>query len=164
MPAIHATAAYAFSLERQIELAAGKNFLSFWNPAGTRPVTVTAIFLSSLATVNGVTYPMRGFRISAQPTGGTLASASEICKFDTGLRDSTAQLRYGNPTATPGAALFNSPAALNPNQFTDVHQIDAPPGFNPFLVRPGEGFLLRQGLGSTANLWNLSIIWRELRG
>lgn len=166
MPGTHATAAYAFSLERQTEgVGAAKNFVSFWNPVGTRPVTITAIFLSSVASVNGVTYPMRGFRISGQPTGGTLANnATEVCKFDTGLRDSTAELRYGGPTATPGAALFNSPNAQSPGDATDVHQVDAPPGFNPFLLRPGEGFLLRQGSGAAANLWNISIIWRELRG
>jgi hypothetical protein len=165
MPGSHATAAYAFSLERQAEGAgAAKNFLSLWNPAGTRPVTITALFLSSVASVNGVTYPMRGFRISAQPTGGTLAdNATEVCKFDTGLVDTAVELRYNNPTATPGAALFNSPNAQAPGDATDVHQIDAPPGFNPFLLRPGEGILLRQGLGAAANMWNLSIIWRELR-
>lgn len=160
----HATAAYGFSLERQAELGGGKNFLSFWNP-GTRPITLTAVFLSSVASVAGVTYPMRGSRISAQPTGGTLANnATDICKFDTALRDSNVEIRYGNPTATAGPALFNSPSAQLPNSFTDVHQVDAPAGFNPLLIRPGQGFLLRQGDGASANLWNISIIWRELRG
>lgn len=163
MPQTHATAAYGFSLERQSELSGGKNFLAFWNP-GTRPMTLTAVALSSVASVAGVTYPMRGFRLSVQPTGGTLATLSQICKFDTALRDTNAQIRYGNPTVTPGAALFNSPSAQLPNSFTEVHQVDAPSGFNPLLIRPGEGFLLRQGDGASANLWNISIIWRELRG
>lgn len=161
----HATAAYGFSLERQAEAPGGKNFLSIWNPSGVRPVTISALFASSVSTIPGVTYTLRGFRISAQPSGGTLVdNAVDVCKFDTALKDTTLEIRYGNPTATPGAALFNSPPAQAANLATEVHQIDTPAGFNPFLLRPGQGFLLRQADGVANNLWNISIVWRELRG
>lgn len=161
----HATAAYAFSLERQFELAAGKNFLTLFNPtSSTRPITLTAFFASSLAEVSGVTYPLRGYRISAEPTGGTLHGVDEICKFDTALKNPVLVVRSGNPSCTPQAALFSSPVAQQPHDFTSVHEIDAPPGFNPFLIRPGEGLVFRQGFGVTSNMWNISAIWRELRG
>lgn len=166
MPSTHATALYVFSLERQDSLVAGKNFLSLYNPAGSGKVmSVGGFFVSQVATVAGTTYPMRGFRISAEPTGGTLHTESEICRFDTQRYAPAAVLRSGNPSVgTLGAALFNVPSNIIKDTINLVEQVDAPAGFNPFLLYPGEGVVVRQGAGAVGVLWNLSIIWRELKG
>lgn len=166
MPGTHATALYVFSLERQDSLVAGKNFLSLYNPAGSGKVmSVGGFFVSQVATVAGTTYPMRGFRISAEPTGGTLHAESEVCRFDTQRFASAAVLRSNNPSVgTLGAALFNVPSNIIKDTINLVEQVDAPAGFNPFLLYPGEGVVVRQGAGAVGVLWNLSIIWRELKG
>jgi len=167
MPSTHATALYVFSLERQDSLVAGKNFLSLFNPVlSGKVITVGAFFSSYMTTVASPLYPMRGFRTPAEPTGGTLHAESDICRFDTQRFASAAVIRSGNFSAVLGAALFNvSPGLIQgQNQSSVVEQIDAPGTFNPFVLYPGEGVVLRQGAGSIGHLWNLSILWRELKG
>ena len=168
MPNTHTTALYVFSLERQDSTAAAKNFITMWNPvASNKVMALGSFFTSYMATVASPTYPMRGFRIYDQPTGGTLAATSEICAFDTKVFDPAAEIRYGNPTTgTLGAAIFNSPPGIQQgqNESSVIEQIDAPAPFNPFLVRPGEGVVMRQAQGAAGHYWNLSIVWRELRG
>ena len=167
MPSTHATALYVFSLERQDSLVLGKNFLTLFNPVGSGKVmTVGAFFVSYMATVASPLYPMRGFRISAEPTGGTLHAESEICRFDTQRYAPAAVVRSNNPSCTPQAALFNvSPGIQQGQNLTSmVEQVDAPLGFNPFVLYPGEGVVVRQGAGSVGHMWNVSILWRELKG
>lgn len=167
MPGRHATAMYIFSLERQDSLVLGKNFLTLFNPVGSdKVITVGAFFVSYMATVASPLYPMRGFRISAAPTGGTLHAESEVCRFDTQRYAPAAEVRSNDPTCTPGAALFNVSPGLQQGQNLSsmVEQVDAPQGFNPFILYPGEGVVVRQGAGSVGHMWNVSILWRELKG
>lgn len=163
MPTNHRTGLYVFSLQRQDSLVAGKNFITLLNPAGSgKFLTLGAFFISYMATVASPAYPMRGYRTTDAPTGGTLAAASEICKLDTQLPDSVAVIRSGNPACTLGPAFFNSPVGTVKDTVSGVHDVDAPVGFNPFLVRPGEAVVLRQDIGAVGHLWNVSILWREL--
>lgn len=167
MPTTHATALYVFSLERQDSTAAAKNFLTLYNPSTSgKAMTVGAFFLSYMTTVPAPLYPMRGFRVTGEPTGGTLHAESEICRFDNQRFAPAAVIRSNNPSATLGPALFNVAPGLQQgqNQSSLVEQVDAPQGFNPFVLYPGEGVVIRQGAGSVGHLWNMSILWRELRG
>jgi hypothetical protein len=163
MPASHRTGLYIFSLQRQDSLVLGKNFLTVSNPTGSgKIITLGGFFVSYFATVAGPAYPMRGYRAASEPTGGTLHAASEICKFDTAIADSVAVIRSNNPTATLDGAFFNSPAGTVKDTVGGVHEVDAPVGFNPFVIRPGEAVVLRQDVGAPGHLWNVSVLWREV--
>lgn len=164
MPANHRTGLYVFSLQRQDSLVAGKNFITLLNPSGSGKIlTLGAIFASYMATVASPAYPLRGYRTTNVPTGGTLHNqATEVCKLDSALPDSIAELRSGNPTTTLGAAFFNSPVGTVKDTVSSVHDVDAPVGFNPFILRPGEAVVVRQDVGAVGHLWNLSILWREV--
>lgn len=168
MPQTHATALYVFSLSRQDSTVGAKNFLSLYNPTNSgKIVTVGAFFVSYMTTVASPLYPMRGFRISAAPTGGTAHTESEVCRFDTQRFAPSTLVHSNNPSVgTLGAALFNVAPGLQQGQniSSSVEQVDAPFGFNPFVLYPGEGVVVRQEAGAVGHLWNLSIIWRELRG
>jgi len=166
MPTTHTTALYIFSRQREDSLVTPKNFVSLWNPVNSGKVmSLGGFFVSFMATVAAPAYPIRGYRITAQPTGGTLAASSEICAFDTKVFAPAAQIRYDNPTCTGiDGAFFNSPPGTVKDTIGEIQQIDAPPGFNPFLVRPGEGVVIRQDVGAVGHFWNISILWRELRG
>lgn len=168
MPESHATALYDFSLQRQDSLVAGKNFLTLYNPTSSgRVFSMGGVFVSYMANNPSPAYPLRGYRISVEPTGGTLHDESEICRFDTQRFAPMAVIRSNNPTvSTIGAAFFNAAPGITNGlaQSSDIQQIDTPAGFNPFLVYPGEGILLRQDAGAVGHLWNISIVWRALRG
>ena len=166
MPDFHATGSYVFSIQRSDSTVLAKNHLTMYNPATSgKAMTVSAFFVSFMATVAAPAYPLRGHRFSGTPSGGTLHTVSEICKFDTGLHDPAAELRSNNPTAPNlDGAIFNSPPGTVKDTIGPVHQVDAPQGFNPFVLRPGQGVVLRQDVGAVGLFWNISIIWRELRG
>lgn len=163
MPSNHRTGLYVFSLQRQDSLVAGKNFITLENPAGSgKLLTVGALFVSYMATVASPAYPMRGYRCTS-PAAGTLHVATDVCKLDTAIPDSVAVLRSNNPTAALGAPFFNSPVGtVKDSVEAPPHEVDAPTGFNPFVLRPGEGVVMRQDVGAVGHLWNLSILWREV--
>jgi len=160
----HTTALFDFSVDRQDSTVAAKNFLTLYNPATSgRVMTVGAFFVSYMTTVASPAYPMRGYRFSGAPTGGTVHAESEFCRFDTARFTSNAEIRTGNPTVTPLAAIFNVPPGIVKDTKSDIQQIDAPGTFNPFLLYPGEGVTVRQEVGAPGHLWNLSILWREVQ-
>jgi hypothetical protein len=166
MPSTHATALYVFSLQRQAGLAAGKNFISLYNPLTSgKTMSMGAFFSSNISVQAGPPYPLRGYRISVEPTGGTLHATSEICAFDNQIFSPAAVIRSNDPTISAfGPSIYNAPPATQANTVQQTQQTDAPPGFNPFLIRPGEGVVMRQDVGSTGSYWNVSIVWRELKG
>lgn len=156
---------YLLSLAVQPGVVAANNFLTLFNPVGSSKVlSFGGIFLSSYG-IGSVTAtdPMRGFRITSH-SGGTLAGAAEIAKFDTRMNNPTAELRYNNPTTSAlGAALFNSPPPLGTGgiiaQF--VHVVEAPPGAGTLSLLPGEGIVARTAAGDTDQLWNITMVWGE---
>lgn len=163
MVADHRTGLYIYSLQRQDSLVAGKNFLTIENPAGSgKFISLGGLFVSYFATVAGPAYPLRGYRCTS-PSGGTLVDTADVCKFDSALPSTIAVLRRDNPSvAATDGAFFNSPAGTVKDTVGGVHEVDAPPGFNPFLLRPGEAVLIRQDVGAVGHLWNISILWREV--
>lgn len=159
----HKTGLYLFSLQRQDSLVAGKNFLTLENPSGSgKLITLGGFFVSYFATVANPAYPMRGYRCTG-PSGGTLHDPSEYCLFDTAIAPSIAVVRSNNPSvSTQDGAFFNSPSGTVKDTVGGVHSVEAPPGFNPFLIRPGEAVMLRQDIGAVGHLWNLTAVWREV--
>lgn len=164
----HATALYDFSLQRQDSTVAAKNFMSLFNPVGSgRVMSMGGLFVSYMATNPSPAYPLRGYRINTQPTGGTLHPESDICRFDTQRFAPAAEIRSNNPNVgTLGAAFFNAAPGitLGTQHSSGIEQIDAPAGFNPFLLYPGEGIVVRQDVGNPGHYWNISVVWRALRG
>lgn len=164
----HVTALFDFSLQRQDSTVAAKNFLTLFNPvASGKIMAMGGIFVSYMALNPSPAYPLRGYRISAAPTGGTLHAESEICRFDTQRFAPVMVIRSDNPTiGTLGAAFFNAAPGITNGlaQSSDIQDIDTPAGFNPFLLYPGEGVVIRQDVGAVGHLWNLSAVWRELKG
>lgn len=166
MPSTHTTALYVFSRQREDSTVAAKNFITLWNPVTSGKVmALGGFFVSFMATVAAPAYPIRGYRVTAQPTGGSLAVAGEICAFDTKVFDPAAEIRYNNPaTAGVSGAFFSAPPGTVKDTIGQVQDIIPPVGFNPFLVRPGEGVVLRQDVGAVGHFWNISVAWRELKG
>lgn len=169
MPNTHATALFDFSLQRQDSTVAAKNFLTCYNPSTSgKTMSMGGIFVSYMATNPSPAYPMRGYRISGEPTGGTLHAESEICRFDTQRFAPAMIIRSNNPTLAGalGAAFFNAAPGITPGlqDSSDIQDVDTPAGFNPFVLYPGEGVVIRQDAGAVGHLWNLSVVWRELKG
>ena len=166
MPATHATGLYIFSLQRQESADLGKVFLTLYNPLTSGTVmSIGGVFTSCMSVKACPPYPLRGYRIVVEPTGGTLHTTAEIAAADTKVFNPTMVVRSNAPTVSAfGAAVFNSPPATVANTVQSTQQTDLPPGFNPFLIRPGEGIALKQDIGSDGVFWNLSIVWRQLRG
>ena len=77
MAEAHATALFDFSLQRQDSTVAAKNFLTLFNPVGSGVImSMGGVFISYMATNPSPAYPLRGYRISSAPTGGTLHDQS----------------------------------------------------------------------------------------
>ena len=161
----HTTALFDFSVERQDSTVATKNFLTLFNPSTSgRLYSIGGVFVSYMTTVASPAYALRGFRVASEPSGGTLHAESTICRFDTQRFAPSAVMRTGNPTTTLGAAIFNVAPGLaqGQNHSSTIEQVDVPVGFNPFILYPGEGIVVRQEAGNPGHLWNISVLWREV--
>lgn len=150
---------YIFSMAESVSDIAAKNHVVLLNPSTSVKPILFGGFFASFTSVGVSTFmaPMRGYRCS-DVSGGTLHDVAETCKFDTALPNPVARLYTANPSVTLGAALLNSPLGID-KRSSAVHQIESPV---PFLVRPGEGIVLRQGAVGLDLYWNLSVLWREL--
>lgn len=162
-PAI--TGVYVFSAASLAGTVAANTFLTLYNPvASGKTVTFSAAFISTVAgAAASTTAPMRGYRISAAPTGGTVQGAATIAKFNNTSPNTVAEVRLGNPTVTLGPALWNTPPAVTTGagggQF--VHIVDTPAGSPPFILAQGEGIAINCNAGDTDQVWNLTIVWAE---
>lgn len=156
------TVTYDFSIAESPAAATAKNHISLFNPVGSGKVfALGGFFLSYTMTApSTLTTPMRGFRTTAA-SGGTLVANTDFAKFDTAHPDSVAQVRIDNPTVTLAQAVMSSPTGID-NRSSNVHSVDIPPGAGRFIIRPGQGVVLRQGVSTTALFWNLSIVWAEI--
>lgn len=153
---------YDYSMAESVAAVTAKNHLSVFNPVGSGKLLIAgAIFVSFTMTAPGTaTTPMRGFRTTAA-SGGTLVPDADVCKFTTAHPDPVAEIRINNPTCTLGPALFSSPPGVE-KRSSVTHQVDVPPGAGRFLLRPGEGIVLRQGVSTADLFWNLSVVWAEV--
>lgn len=157
---------YIFSVENQPGVVAANNFLTFFNPVGSgRLYILGGAFISCVAGAAATsTRAMRGYRIAAAPTGGSVQAAATVCKLDSNFPDTGADIRISSPTATILAAAWNTPPPVTTgaggSQF--VHEISVPAGSQPFTIRPGEGIAINSQVGDTDQVWNLTIAWGEI--
>lgn len=160
-PAIKGT--YLHSIANVPGTVASQTFITLFNPVGSGKVLSlgTVAFSYSNTTPATETNPVRGYRISAAPTGGTLISAANLQRFNTTQPNPVGIVRVDNPTVTLGGALFNSPAPLD-NRSSNVHNVDIPPGAGPFVMLPGEGLAINKLAGTTSATWNITLVWAEI--
>lgn len=163
-PAI--TGVYVFSIAGLSGVAAANTFVTVFNPVGSgKTVSFSAAFISTVSTAAaGTTAPMRGYRIAAAPTGGTVQGAATIAKFNSANPDTVVEVRTDNPTVVLGAPLWNTPPAVTSGvgggQF--VHDVDTPAGSPPFVLAPGEGIAINCASGDTDQVWNITVVWAEI--
>lgn len=155
---------YVFSENSVAGVVAANNFVSLANPVGSgRVILLAGVFISQLTTGPvSATDPMRGY-LATNVAGGTLQPASDIGKVRSTMPNAVGEIRLG-PTATLGAAWFNSPTlqATGASTSSFIHQVPATIPAGSITLLPGEGTVLRTESGSTATLWNLSIAWSEI--
>lgn len=160
------TGTYVFSIANLAGVVAANTFVTVFNPVGSgKNVSFAAAFISTAATAaSGATAPMRGYRIAAAPTGGTVQAGSTIAKFNNASANTVVEVRTNNPTVTLGPALWNTPPAVTGGvgggQF--VHMVDTPAGSPPFILAPGEGIALNTSAGDTDQVWNITVVWAEI--
>ena len=156
---------YVYSAPALAGVAAANNYLALNNPTGSgKTIFLAGVFISSV-TAGAVTAldPMRGWLATAI-SGGTLEAASTIGKMRSTMPNSAGEIRTGNPTATLGAAWFNSPTiqASGSASAPFVHQIPTTIAAGSITLLPGEGTVIRAESGDVDTRWNLSIAWSEI--
>lgn len=155
---------YVYSEDAVPGVVAANNFISLANPVGSgKTILLAGVFISQV-TIGAVsaTAPMRGF-LATDIAGGTLEPSSTIGKIRSTMPTPVGEIRVG-PTATLGAAWFNSPTLQATGASTSgfIHQVPATIPAGSLTLLPGEGTVLRTGAGSVNTLWNLSIAWSEI--
>lgn len=158
----HIASGYIYSKAEIPGVVAANNYVTLYNPASNTKVGIlSGLFVSySLTIGTSITTPMRGYRISAEPTGGTDVANADIAKVQTIYPDASLLLKTGNPSVSLGAPLFNSPPPTQKDT-NFVHEISLPSGLLPFTLRPGEGIVLRTEASLTDARWNLTVVWAE---
>jgi len=159
------TGGYVYSAAQQAGVVAANNFLSLSNPTGSgKLIVVAGVFVSSIIVgdIDVTVQPLRGW-LATNVAGGTLQAASTIGKTRSTMPAPAGEIRL-TPTATLGAAWFNSPALVGAAKTSApfVHQIPAAVAAGPITLLPGEGTVLRTDAGDVDTRWNLSIAWSEI--
>lgn len=156
---------YVYSDDAIAGVVAANNFIALTNPTGSGKVVLLAgVFVSQLTTgAVSATDPLRGF-LATGVSGGTLQAASAIGKVRSTMPAPAAEIRTLNPSATLGAAWFNSPTlqATGASTSSFIHQVPATIAAGAITLLPGESTVLRTASGSTNTLWNMSIAWSEI--
>lgn len=160
------TGVYLFSLAGALGVVAANTFLTAYNPVSSgKTVSFSAAFISTVATAaSGAIAPMRGYRFSGAPTGGTVQGSATIAKLNNAYPDAVLEVRTNNPTVALGPALWNTPPAVTSGagggQF--VHDVDLPAGSPPLVLAPGEGVAINCSAGDVDQVWNFTIAWGEI--
>lgn len=159
------TGGYVFSDDVVPGVALANNFLSLTNPTGSGKVILVAGVFISQVTVGAVAAidPLRGY-LATGVSGGSLQAVSTIGKVRSTMPNPVGEIRIANPTATLGAAWFNSPTLQATGSSTSnfIHQVPATIPAGTITLLPGESTVLRTATGSVNTLWNLSIAWSEI--
>lgn len=159
------TGGYVFSDHEIAGVVAPNNFVALTNPVGSgKIILIAGVFISSI-TVGAVSIvgPLRGY-LASNVSGGTLESSSTVAKIRSTMPTPVGEIRTDNPTATLGAAWFNSPAlqATGASTSNFIHQVPATIPSGTLTLLPGESTVLRTDVGDIDTRWNISIAWSEL--
>lgn len=160
------TGGYVWSAPAIAGVAAANNFLALTNPSGSgKTLLVGGVFISSVivADIAVTVEPMRGY-LASGVSGGTLQAASAIGKIRSTMPNPTAEIRTNNPSATLGAAWFNSPPVIGASKGSSpfVHQVPATIAAGSLTLLPGESTVIRTEIGDVDQRWNVSIAWSEI--
>lgn len=160
------TGGYVFSQDQVSGIVAANNYISLTNPTGSgKTILIAGVFVSSVivADIGTAVAPLRGY-LATGVSAGTLQAASAIGKMRSTMANAVAEVRTGNPTATLGAAWFNSPPLIGASKGSApfVHQIPASTPAGSITLLPGESTVLRTEAGDIDQRWNISIAWSEL--
>jgi hypothetical protein len=160
------TGFYSFDIADVAAVTGARNYLTIMNPSGSgKTLRVTAIVLSYYQVGDASTsvVAIRSYRITAA-SAGTLAAASEINKFSTSFANTVAEIRYGNVTATPLAAIVSTPPPIGAGKGS-TPTIDGA-RFNPetglIVLAQGEGMVIRCEAGDVDQRFNLGFRWAEV--
>ena len=161
---------YIFSIANVSGVTTPNTFITLFNPANSgKTMLLGGAFVSTVNSASSsATAPMRGYRIFAAPTGGTVQTttggSSVVGKFSSIYPDTGMEVRTGNPSVTLGPALWNTPPQVTNGVGGGafVHIIDVPPGAGSFSCAPGEGVAVNNAGGTTGQVWNISIAWAEI--
>ena len=158
---------YVYSEEEHPGTVGAHNHFVLTNPVGSGKVILIGGVFVSQTTAGAVAGapPLRGYRATGVPSGGTLVDPADIGKTRSTLDDPVGEVRTEGASVTLGAAWFNSPAvqAIGAASAPFVHQIPAAlPGTDPITLYPGESTALRTDAGDTDQRWNISIAWAEV--
>jgi hypothetical protein len=158
--------AYIFSVTDAPGVVAANNFLTLTNPvASGHTIIVLGAFISTYVTSGASTTrnSMQGM-LANTVSGGSVASAASIAKFQSAFPASIADVRTGNPTATLAANVFNSPPPINTSTAQYVHSVGggASTASGPLTLLAGEGLVFRTAVGNVSQTWNISVVWGEI--
>jgi hypothetical protein len=147
-------------------VVAANNYMTLVNPVGSgRIVVVLGVFISCYVAAgsSNARNSMQG-QVATAVSAGTLVIPANIAKFQSGMPNAVAEVRTGNPTATAGANIFNSPPPINSAAGQYVHSVGygAATSSGAYTLLPGEGVVLRTVTGNVAQTWNISIEWGEI--
>lgn len=159
------TGGYVFSDHEIAGVVAANNFMALTNPTGSgKVILIAGVFISS-TTVGAVAAvsPLRGY-LATGVSGGTLEPSSTVGKIRSTMPTPIGEIRTDNPTATLGAAWFNSPAlqATGSSTANFIHQVPATIPAGSLTLLPGESTVIRTESGDVDQRWNISIAWSEI--
>lgn len=156
---------YVYSVLDAPGLVATNNFVTLFNPAASgHNIVVLGIFVSCYVAAGGsVTRNSLHGHLASSISGGTLAPANTIAKFQSGFPNPIAEVRTGNPTATTAAEFFQSPPPLGATTSQYVHSIGngASTAGGGLILLPTEGIAIQTNVGNINQTWNISLVWGE---
>jgi hypothetical protein len=157
---------YGTLIRNTLGVVAANNFLSVFNPSGSGKNLIFNQFICFpyATAATSPTDNMEVWRTSAA-SAGTLLSAANVTKFDTGQASSVSEVRTGNPTTTlvgtvPVLAVPPAVTAAASGVGSTINII--PPAGSIFVCHPGEGIVARTPAGAVGQVWTLGFSWLEL--
>lgn len=146
-------------------VVAANNFITLVNPvANTKTIVILGVFISCyIASGSSNARASMTGNAATAVSGGTLTAASAVAKFRSSDPAPTAEVRTGNPTATAGNVIFNSPPPITTNgQYVHSVGYGAATSTGAYTILPGEGIVIKTASGNTSQTWNVSIVWGEV--